>query len=282
MDSEPKQVVIIGAGLVGVLTAYFISKRGNCRVTVLERGNEVASGTSFANAGRFALANYAQGPTARPDKVGAAFSTLVPSFLRTSEPKPTSDDTGAKPPFVHTQGAKLTPSLVEWGVWFLRNCTPGAFDYNKQSTMLLSHHALEAMSEVLEKIDLAKIHHADSGVTIFSKPEKFNSTSAKASIVNAFGEGHQQQCSGALRTSWEVLSCSECVRRYPWLQQWRNASAPAVPTAKQLEQNIAGCIANGEFTVDARLFTQAVAKLAIETGRVRFCYNEEVEACHLH
>jgi D-amino-acid dehydrogenase len=278
---ESKHVVIVGAGLIGVLTAYFIAKRGEgIRVTVLERSNEVAAGTSFANAGRFALANYIQGPTARPDKVGLALSTLVPAFLRTGADKAVSpiDNNAPTPPFVVKQNATLTPNLVEWGIWFLRNCTPGAFEYNKHTTSLLSQHALDSMDSVLAEIELQKIHEVGpSGVTVFSKSQKFDDAATKAHIINSFGEQHQEQGGGSLRPSWEVLSCSECLKRYTWLQQFHNTNEPSVPTGEQLERNIAGCIANGEFTVDARAFTQEVAKLAVGTGRVQFRFNEEVD-----
>ncbi|MEP7283252.1 MAG: FAD-dependent oxidoreductase, partial [Rubrivivax sp.] len=44
------RVAVIGAGIIGVCTAYELAADGH-EVTVLERGSGVAGGTSFANAG---------------------------------------------------------------------------------------------------------------------------------------------------------------------------------------------------------------------------------------
>jgi len=43
-------VIIIGAGLLGTTTAYFLAESGH-QVTVLDRAEAVASETSFANGG---------------------------------------------------------------------------------------------------------------------------------------------------------------------------------------------------------------------------------------
>ena len=50
-NSERKNVVIIGAGLVGTNLAYYLSESGNFNVTVFEKESENAARTSFGNAG---------------------------------------------------------------------------------------------------------------------------------------------------------------------------------------------------------------------------------------
>lgn len=44
------KVVIIGAGISGVMTAYFLSRSG-CQITVLEREAGLADSTGFGNGG---------------------------------------------------------------------------------------------------------------------------------------------------------------------------------------------------------------------------------------
>ena len=46
---RPRSVVVVGGGVIGVCSAYFLAKRG-VAVTVLERG-ELCRGASFGNAG---------------------------------------------------------------------------------------------------------------------------------------------------------------------------------------------------------------------------------------
>ena len=57
------RVVVVGAGIVGVCTAYFL-RRAGFEVTVLERRSGVAQEGSFANAG--VMAPGYVGPWASP------------------------------------------------------------------------------------------------------------------------------------------------------------------------------------------------------------------------
>lgn len=48
-------VVVIGAGVIGVTTAYYLSQQG-CEVTVVDREHDVANGASLATADSFPTA----------------------------------------------------------------------------------------------------------------------------------------------------------------------------------------------------------------------------------
>ena len=50
-NSEKKNAVIIGAGLVGTNLAYYLSQSKYFNVTVFEKESENAAQTSFGNAG---------------------------------------------------------------------------------------------------------------------------------------------------------------------------------------------------------------------------------------
>ena len=52
------RIVVIGAGIVGLATAWQLQRRGH-QVTVVERRDGVAEGTSFANAGQLSYAYVA-------------------------------------------------------------------------------------------------------------------------------------------------------------------------------------------------------------------------------
>jgi NADPH-dependent 2,4-dienoyl-CoA reductase/sulfur reductase-like enzyme len=47
---EGDHVVIVGAGVMGITTAYYLLQRG-FKVTVIDRNNEVSHETSFQNGG---------------------------------------------------------------------------------------------------------------------------------------------------------------------------------------------------------------------------------------
>lgn len=67
-------VVVVGAGVIGVTTAYYLSQLG-CRVTVIDQAPGVADGASFGNAGQ--LSYSFTDALAKPE-----FLSRIPSTLR--------------------------------------------------------------------------------------------------------------------------------------------------------------------------------------------------------
>jgi D-amino-acid dehydrogenase len=61
-----KRVVIVGAGVIGLSTAYYCAQRG-CEVTVIERNGAQRDGTSFGNAGMIVPSHFI--PLAAPGMV---------------------------------------------------------------------------------------------------------------------------------------------------------------------------------------------------------------------
>ena len=70
-------IVVLGAGVVGIATAYQLLKDGHS-VTVVERDTAPAQFTSFANAGLVAPGHaYAWGSPAAPGMMLRSFSPLA-------------------------------------------------------------------------------------------------------------------------------------------------------------------------------------------------------------
>lgn len=68
-----KQVVIIGAGVIGLCTAYYAMRKGH-RVTVLERGPATQDGCSFGNAGMIVPSHFV--PLAAPGMVALGLKMM--------------------------------------------------------------------------------------------------------------------------------------------------------------------------------------------------------------
>src|SRR5919198_3748992 len=80
-------VVILGAGIIGVTTAWALAKEGR-RVTVVERHKEAACETSFANAGLVAPGHALTWASPRAPKI------LLKSLFRSDQAlrlKPSAD-----------------------------------------------------------------------------------------------------------------------------------------------------------------------------------------------
>ncbi|MFC8304474.1 NAD(P)/FAD-dependent oxidoreductase [Specibacter sp. NPDC057265] len=99
----PGHVVVIGAGIIGLSTAWYLQEQG-IKVTVVDRG-EVGSGSSWGNAGWLTPALTL--PLSEPAVLGYGFKAMLdpssPLYI------PLSTD----------------PSLLKFLAGFARNCTPG-------------------------------------------------------------------------------------------------------------------------------------------------------------
>lgn len=62
----PKSILVIGAGVIGLSTAYYLAQRG-CRVTILDRQPAQRDGCSFGNAGMIVPSHFV--PLAAPGMV---------------------------------------------------------------------------------------------------------------------------------------------------------------------------------------------------------------------
>jgi D-amino-acid dehydrogenase len=123
-------VIVVGAGVVGVCTAYWLNKHG-MRVTVLDRRSGTAQEASFGNAGIIG-ADHASPPSA-PGVAGKWFSGLLrsgsPSIVR-----PTLD-----------------PALWRWTMSSLAQSRPERFMANKRvmhRLALYSRHQLHAVRDM--------------------------------------------------------------------------------------------------------------------------------------
>lgn len=96
------RIIVLGAGVVGVATAYFLARAGH-QVTVVERRAEVASETSFANAGLIAPGHSYTWNSPRAPLI------LLKSLWR--------DDMALR---FHL---RADPRMWSWSLRFLANCT---------------------------------------------------------------------------------------------------------------------------------------------------------------
>ena len=120
------RVVVLGAGVVGVTTAYYLSERGHS-VTVVDRAESVASGASAGNGGQLSYSfTDAMASPALFSKFPKMMAGLDPAFY-------------VRPP--------LNSQLVCWGQAFLRQCSGRQ---NRQNTLAILQLALRSASLMTE------------------------------------------------------------------------------------------------------------------------------------
>lgn len=120
-------VVVIGAGLVGLATAYALREAGEA-VTVLERRDGPGLECSFAN-GSLLHASLVE-----PWNSPGVLSTLLRTF-------------GREDAAVLVRIATL-PTLLGWGVRFIRESSPARFEYNTFRNIRLARYSLERMTAI--------------------------------------------------------------------------------------------------------------------------------------
>jgi D-amino-acid dehydrogenase len=123
------KVVVLGAGLAGVPTAYFLAKEGH-EVVVIDRQPSAALETSYANGSLLCLGHAY--PWASP----AAPGVLLKSLVRRDQALRLS--------------LRFNPRMWAWMIEFLTQCTSARADRNAASRLRLGTYSQEVMKKVVE------------------------------------------------------------------------------------------------------------------------------------
>jgi D-amino-acid dehydrogenase len=118
------KAIIVGSGLIGTTSAYFLARRG-WEVTVLERREGAALETSFAN-GSLLTPSMPE-----PWNAPGSWRVLLASLGRADSPLKLR--------------LKALPQLGRWGALFLRNSTPQRYQRNSIKNLRLALRSLEAL-----------------------------------------------------------------------------------------------------------------------------------------
>lgn len=225
------KILIIGSGLMGVTTAYLLSESGH-EVTVLDRGTGPARETSFANA---ALLTPSMSD---PWNAPGCWRLLLASFGRS--------DTAFK------LDLRALPSLMGWGVTFLRNSRKATFQRNSLINLRLALKSLEEMDSIARQTGIEYERMTVGTLRIFRELRV---------LERATVDANRLQCPG-LRV--RRLSIRETVELEPAL----------APIARQLTGAIQ---CETDVTGDAYRFCVALASHAQQKG-VQFRFRTEVSS----
>lgn len=140
------KVAVIGAGLIGITTAYCLRRRG-CEVVLLERAAGAGLETSFAN-GAILTPGMSD-----PWNAPGCWRVMLRSLVRSDSP-------------LQVRLTRL-PSLVRWGVAFLRNSSPRAFERNTLSNLKLGLYSLDVMEELRRHTNIEYSRAARGTLKIF-------------------------------------------------------------------------------------------------------------------
>jgi D-amino-acid dehydrogenase len=187
--TQPRQhfdIVIVGAGVVGIATAYQFAKRG-MSVCVVDRESKAGRGASFANGAQLSYA-YTD-------------ALASPGLLR----KLPALALGLDPVF--RLSPSWNPELYSWLLAFLANMTTARFEWNTIELLKLSLKSQLAMGEILSTRDV-KFDYNEVG--------KMHLYYDKAAVAAAEATVQLKRSHGAIQ---EMLSPSAAIAIEPTLAQ---------------------------------------------------------------
>ena len=190
-----KRVLVLGAGILGVHTAYFLRQRGY-EVAVVDRQPGPGLETSFANGSQISVSQ--SDPWASPH---APFKILkwlgkedAPLLFR----------------------LRMDVNQWRWGLRFLYECLPSRAEHNTLQAMRLSEYSRRTL-QMLRKETSIQYDHAEAGIMmIHSNKQSFDDAAEAAQLLIRNGERR------------DVLSVAEAVKIEPALAHTAPTLAGAI------------------------------------------------------
>ena len=193
------KVIVLGAGLLGVTSAYFLRQQGH-EVSVVDRQASPAAETSFANGGQISV-SHAE-PWANPSAPLKVLKWLG------------KEDA----PLLFRIRADMRQWL--WGLQFLRECTPARTRYNIGQIVRLGTYSRDTLQQLRRDVGLAYDERTQGILHFYTSQEEFDGAEGPAAQMRALGCDRR------------VISADEAVQLEPALRHIRPQLAGATYTAE--------------------------------------------------
>ncbi len=193
------KVIVLGAGIVGVTSAYQLARAGH-EVTVVDRQPGPALETSFANAGEVSF-GYCS-PWAAPGIPMKAMKWLfmqhAPLILR----------------------PKVDMAMLSWMTQMLRNCTSARYALNKSRMLRLADYSRISLAALREETGIAYDERMQGTLQLFRTQAQLDASAKDVKALAADG------------IPYEVLDPEGCIRVEPALKHVREKIVGGLLTPK--------------------------------------------------
>ncbi len=193
------RVIVLGAGLLGVTSAYYLQQLGH-DVTVIDRQATPAAETSFANGGQISV-SHAE-PWANPSAPLKVLQWLG------------KEDA----PLLFRIRADMRQWL--WGLQFLRECTPARTRHNIEQIVRLGTYSRDTLQQLRRDTGIHYDERTQGILHFYTTQKEFDGALAPAEQMRALGCERQ------------VISADEAVKLEPALAHIRPQLAGATYTAE--------------------------------------------------
>ena len=193
------RVIVLGAGLLGTTSAYYLQQLGH-QVTVIDRQATPGAETSFANGGQISV-SHAE-PWANPSAPLKVLQWLG------------KEDA----PLLFRLRSDLRQWL--WGLSFLRECTPARTRHNIRQIVQLGTYRRAMLQELRRETGIAYEERTQGILHFYTDAKEFDGALAPAEHMRALG------------CERRVISADEAVAIEPALAHIRSKLAGATYTAE--------------------------------------------------
>lgn len=179
------KVLVLGGGVAGVSTAWYLANSGH-EVTVVERRSTVADETSFGNAGMLSY-GYTS-PWAAPGVPLKALKWMMQDMAP-----------------ILVSSSSFNVRTANWMLQMLGQCGEDAYRINKRRMLRISEYSRTCLEELTGQVPLDFDHRTKGTIELFRDKEKMDSIVPDLDSLRECGVEH------------EVIGHSECIQHEPAL-----------------------------------------------------------------
>ena len=249
------KVVVLGAGIIGTTSAYFLAKQGH-EVTVIDRQDSVSMETSHANAG--CLSYGFTSPWASP---GLPFSVLKWVL------------TGRSPLIINPN---MSVETIKFLYRMYKNCNSRSYEINKSRMLRVANYSQKALLEIETDFDLYYEQKKQGSLQLFWDSKEIEKAQKDIAILDKFNINSQ------------LLSAEECVKIEPGLQYVKNKLAGGIQFMDDFTGNCylfstevyKKCVEMGvnfEFNTEIKslqISNEKIASVSTDSGEIKAdCYS---------
>jgi D-amino-acid dehydrogenase len=178
------KVIVLGAGVIGVTSAYFLARAGH-QVTVLEKNLGPALGCSHANGGQLSY-SHVETWAAKSSALSIFKAAFTPnSFLSVSD--------------------FLDGNFLKWIREFYQNSSLEKSQENSRKLFAISSYSKEVLEEILKEENISFDYQNNGILHFYCNKEKMDDAVKDAEFYESIG------CRA------QILNAEECVKKEPTL-----------------------------------------------------------------
>lgn len=232
------KVIVLGAGVIGVSTAYYLAKQGH-EVVVIEKFKNSASGCSFANGGHLSYSHIETWSSKFFIKAMLKGIFLKSTFVKISD--------------------YSNVNFYKWIYKFIINSSPERSLKNSKKIFKLNDYSKNLMHQFLKE------EHEFLGGEVFNFQQK-GSLHFYRSEKNLKSAIAKLESLKNISINYQILSADECI-----------AIEASLNELKSLKKLAGGIFFNDDASGDCQAFTRYLEKICQEKYNVKFVFDCEIK-----